>query len=171
MNSHENGGIKKMNQKNKDFKEKREMDLKKKKIRRIYIGIIIALFIGTVIGACEGSKEINRNWTTVQYQKLYMDYKNDLLNYTEYQDRREVLAYETYLFEYYISLVSNSVKVFLNIAFILIIIGLLSITIDQLFNKKMRRISLIMAITILLFMTYSIFISNVAIQQAIFYYT
>ncbi|MBA7700801.1 hypothetical protein ES703_109525 [subsurface metagenome] len=171
MNSHENGGIKKMNQKNKDFKEKREMDFKKKKIRRIYIGIIIALFIGTVIGACEGSKEINRNWTTVQYQKLYMDYKNDLLNYTEYQDRREVLAYETYLFEYYISLVSNSVKVFLNIAFILIIIGLLSITIDQLFNKKMRRISLIMAITILLFMTYSIFISNVAIQQAIFYYT
>jgi hypothetical protein len=160
-----------MNQKNKDFKEKREMDFKKKKIRRIYIGIIIALFIGTVIGACEGSKEINRNWTTVQYQKLYMDYKNDLLNYTEYQDRREVLAYETYLFEYYISLVSNSVKVFLNIAFILIIIGLLSITIDQLFNKKMRRISLIMAITILLFMTYSIFISNVAIQQAIFYYT
>jgi len=171
LNSHENGGIKKMNQKNKDFKEKREMDFKKKKIRRIYIGIIIALFIGTVIGACEGSKEINRNWTTVQYQKLYMDYKNDLLNYTEYQDRREVLAYETYLFEYYISLVSNSVKVFLNIAFILIIIGLLSITIDQLFNKKMRRISLIMAITILLFMTYSIFISNVAIQQAIFYYT
>lgn len=160
-----------MNQKNKDFKEKREMDLKKKKIRRIYIGIIIALFIGTVIGACEGSKEINRNWTTVQYQKLYMDYKNDLLNYTEYQDRREVLAYETYLFESYISLVSNSVKVFLNIAFILIIIGLLSITIDQLFNKKMRRISLIMAITILLFMTYSIFISNVVIQQAMFYYT
>lgn len=171
MNSHENGGIKKMNQKNKDFKEKREMDLKKKKIRRIYIGIIIALFIGTVIGACEGSKEINRNWTTVQYQKLYMDYENDLLDYTEYQDRREVLEYETYLFEYYISLVSNSVKVFLNIAFILIIIGLLSITIDQLFNKKMRRISLIMAITILLFMTYSIFISNVAIQQAIFYYS
>lgn len=169
MNSHENGGIKKMNQKNKDFKEKREMDLKKKKIRRIYIGIIIALFIGTVIGACEGSKEINRNWTTVQLQKLYMDYNNDLIDYTEYKDRREVLEYETYLFEYYISLVSNSVKVFLNIAFILIIIGLLSITIDQLFNKKMRRISLIMAITILLFMTYSIFISNVAIQQAIFY--
>ena len=169
MNSHENGGIKKMNQKNKDFKEKREMDLKKKKIRRIYIGIIIALFIGTVIGVCEGSKEINRNWTTVQYQKLYMDYKNDLIDYTEYQDRHDVLEYETYLFEYYISLVSNSVKVFLNIAFILIIIGLLSITIDQLFNKKMRRISLIMAITILLFMTYSIFISNVAIQQAIFY--
>jgi len=158
-----------MNQKNKDFKEKREMDLKKKKIRRIYIGIIIALFIGTVIGACEGSKEINRNWTTVQLQKLYMDYNNDLIDYTEYKDRREVLEYETYLFEYYISLVSNSVKVFLNIAFILIIIGLLSITIDQLFNKKMRRISLIMAITILLFMTYSIFISNVAIQQAIFY--
>lgn len=169
MNSHENGGIKKMNQKNKDFKEKREMDLKKKKIRRIYIGIIIALFIGTVIGACEGSKEINRNWTTVQLQKLYMDYRNDLINYDEYRDRGEVLLYETYLFEYYISLVSNSVKVFLNIAFILIIIGLLSITIDQLFNKKMRRISLIMAITILLFMTYSIFISNVAIQQAIFY--
>ena len=158
-----------MNQKNKDFKEKREMDLKKKKIRRIYIGIIIALFIGTVIGACEGSKEINRNWTTVQLQKLYMDYNNDLIDYTEYKDRREVLEYETYLFEYYISLVSNSVKVFLNIAFILIIIGLLSITIDQLFDKKMRRISLIMAITILLIMTYSIFISNVVIQQAIFY--
>lgn len=169
MNSHENGGIKKMNQKNKDFKEKREMDFKKKKIRRIYIGIIIALFIGTVIGACEGSKEINRNWTTVQLQKLYMDYNNDLIDYTEYQDRREVLEYETYLFEYRISLVSNSAKVFLNIAFILIIIGLLSITIDQLFDKKMRRISLIMAITILLIMTYSIFISNVVIQQAIFY--
>jgi len=159
-----------MNQKNKDFKEKREIDLKKKKIRRIYIGIIIALLIGTVIGACEGIKEINHNWTTVQYQKLSMDYNNGLLDYTEYQDSREVLEYETYLFEYYISLVSNSVKVFLNIAFILIIIGLLSITIDQLFNKKMRRISLIMAITILLFMTYSIFISNVVIQQAAFFY-
>ena len=98
-----------------------------------------------------------------------MYYRNDLINYDEYRDRGEVLLYETYLFEYYISLVSNSVKVFLNIAFILIIIGLLSITIDQLFNKKMRRISLIMAITILLFMTYSIFISNVAIQTAVFY--
>ena len=166
---YENGGIKKMNQKNKDFNEKREMNFKKKKIRRINIGIIIALLIGTAIGACEGIKEINSNWTIVQNQKLYMDYRNDLINYTEYQDRREVLEYETYLFEYRISLVNNSAKVFLNIAFILIIIGLLSITIDQLFDKKMRRISLIMAITILLIMTYSIFISNVVIQQAIFY--
>jgi len=155
---YENGGIKKMNQKNKDFKEKREMDFKKKNFRRINIGIIIALFIGTVIGACEGIKEINSNWTTVQKQKLYIDYRNDLINYDEYRDRREVLDYETYLFEYRISIVSNSAKVFLNVAFILIIIGLLSVTIDQLFSKKMRRISLIMAIMILLFMTYSIFI-------------
>lgn len=149
-----------MNQENKNFHENRYLDNKKKKIKRIKIGVLIAIIIGTVIVTCEACIEIHKNWTIIKDLENYLDYRDGKIDYDEYYERFIELMHDHYLFEFAFSIVSNSARVGLNIVFIAIIIGFLSITIDDSFSKKMRRISLILASITLLFIMYSIFIPN-----------
>ena len=149
-----------MNQENKNFHENRYLNNKKKKIKRIKIGVIIAIIIGTVIVTCEACIEIHNNWTTIKDLENYLDYRDGKIDYDEYNDRSYELTHDHYLFEFAFLIVSNSARVGLNIVFIAITISFLSITIDDSFSKKMRRISLILASITLLFIMYSIFIPN-----------
>jgi len=148
------------NKENKNFYNNRDLKNKKKRINRIKIGVIVAIIIGTVIVACEAFIEINYNWNNVENQKNYNKYRDGEISYDEYYNRTQDSLYDYSMNVYVVSIISSFARVGLNASFILIIIGFLSITIDNSFNKKMRRISLIIASIILLFMMSSIFVPS-----------
>lgn len=147
-----------MNKKNSNFNEERFFQIHEKKIRRIKIGVILAIVAGTFIVASEAVIESSTYHMNAADLKNYLLYRDGLIDYDEYNNRRYDLMYDLFQTTFVFSIVSNSARIGLNIVFIFIIIGFLSISIDRSFNKKMRRISLILASIILLFMMASIFI-------------
>ncbi|MFW9866011.1 MAG: hypothetical protein ACFFEN_07920 [Candidatus Thorarchaeota archaeon] len=147
-----------MTKENNNLDEDRFFDLQKKKLRRIKIGIILAIIAGTVIVASEGIIVSATDNMNVKDLNNYLLYRDGVIDYDEYNDRRYDLLNDLFQTTYAFSIVSNIARISINIVFIFIIIGLLSISIDRSFNKKMRRISLILASIILLFVLASIFI-------------
>jgi len=148
-----------MNQENNNFHDNRYIDNEQKKIKRIMIGIVLAIIAGTIIVASDAVLEISAFEYNMANQKNYLDYRDGIIDYNEYNDRRYELLYDLSQTQYAISIVSNSARIGLNIIFIFIIIGFLSIAIDMSFNKKMRRISLVLACITSLSITYFIFLS------------
>ena len=148
-----------MNQENNNSHDNRYINYEKKKIKRIMIGIVLAIIAGTIIVASDAVLEISANEYNMADLKNYLDYRDGIISYTEYNDRRYELLHDLYQTQYEISIVSNSARIGLNIIFIFIIIGFLSIAIDKSFNNKMRRISLILACITSLSITYFIFLS------------
>lgn len=147
-----------MTKENNNLDEDRFFDLHIKKLRRIKIGIILAIIAGTVIVASEGIIVSATDNMNVKDLNNYLLYRDGVIDYDEYNDRRYDLLYDFFQTTYAFSIVSNIARISINLVFIFIIIGLLSISIDRSFNKKMRRISLILASIILLFVLASIFI-------------
>ncbi|MFX1481330.1 MAG: hypothetical protein ACFFCI_24885 [Promethearchaeota archaeon] len=147
-----------MTKENNNLDEDRFFDIHKKKLRRIKIGIILAIIAGTVIVASEGIIVSATDNMNVKDLNNYLLYRDGVIDYDEYNDRRYDLLFDLFQTTYAFSIVSNIARISINLVFIFIILGLLSISIDRSFNKKMRRISLILASIILLFMLASIFI-------------
>lgn len=149
-----------LNKENDILNENRHLNNKRIKIKRLKIGMIIAIISGTTFIALQGLIEVNYNWYFAARQRVYIDYNQELISYDEYRDRRDQLELEFYVNLWSISIFSTVAKVGMNIVFIFIIIFLLSIVLDESFNRKMRRLSLGLAGILLLFILYPIIIST-----------
>lgn len=156
-----------MNQQYKKLDEKRYHKRPEKKIKRLKIGIIIAICIGIVLLASEAFREITHNLIAYQRQQVYLDYQNGLIDYNEYRDKGNELDLKVYENELFTSMASNTAKICLNISFVFIIASILSISFDGFFDKKFRRLSLIIAFAVLLFMMYLIFFTS---PSTVFYF-
>ena len=143
-----------MNQKNTTLNENRYLSNHERKFKRIKNGVIFIIIFAIVIIASNAVMEIQYNWTEVVIQENYIKYRNGEIIYDTYRSILENLEYDRIYFRWIISIVSNSAEVCMNIGFLILIIGFLYITIDKSFNKKMRRMSLILAGSILIFMMY-----------------
>lgn len=143
-----------MNQKNNKLNENRYLNNHEKKIKRIKNGVILVVIFTIVIIASNAVMEIQFNWTEVAIQNNNIKYRNGEITSDTYYSIVRNLEYERYYFRWIISIVSNSAEVVINIGFFIIIIGFFYITIDKSFDKKIRRISLILTGSILLFMIY-----------------
>ena len=130
----------------------------KRKIKRIKISVIIAMIIGTVIVVSQAGVDLSVSEYNYSRQKLSRLYDQGLISYEEYYDRRDQLDFDLYTDIWVISNISFYAKIGLNIAFIFVIIGFMSISVDRSFNSKTRRISLIIACVFLIFGLYSIFV-------------
>lgn len=146
-----------MNQKNDTINENRYLNNYEKKIKRIKIGVILVIFIVSVIIVSNAVREIHYNWVEAAIRKYYIRYRDGVISYDTYNSILRNLEYDQYYFRWMCSIVSNSAEVIMNIGFLIIILGFLSITIDKSFNEKMRRISLILATIIFFSMIYLIF--------------
>lgn len=136
----------------------------KRKIKRIKISVIITMIIGTVIVVSQAASNLSLSDYNYSRQKLSMLYDDGLITYDEYDDRRDQLYLDLYSDLWVISNISFYAKIGLNVAFIFVIIGFLSISVDRNFNNKTRRISLIIACIFLIFGLYSIFIPSPTLQ-------
>jgi len=143
-----------LNQQNKELYEKRYLKRPEKKIKRLKIGIIIAICIGIVFLASEVFGEISNNLIAYQRHQFYLDFKNGLINRDEYHDKSDELNLKEYENELFVSMFSNTAKICLYISFIFIIVSILSISFDGSFDRKFRRLSLIIAFVVLLFMMF-----------------
>lgn len=149
-----------MNQQYKKLDEKRYHKRPEKKIKRLKIGIIIAICIGIVFLASGAFREITNNLFACQRQQIYMDYRNGLIDYDEYYDKRNELDLRIFENELFVSIASNTAKICLSISFFFIIACILSISFDDSFDRKFRRLSLIITFVVLLFMMYLIFFAS-----------
>lgn len=127
------------------------------KIERLKIGMILAIITGTIFITCQNFISINQNWYTAYVQKIYIDYRQGVITSEEYNDLRQQLELELYRNLWMISIFSTIAKVGVYSVFIFIIVSLLSIVLDESFNRKMRRLALGLAGIILLSIVYPIF--------------
>ena len=143
-----------MNQENTVPNENRYLNKYEKNIKRIKNGIILVIIFAIVIGASYALIEIQFNWTAVTMQNNYIRYRNDEITSDTYYSIERNLEYDRFYFRWLISIVSNLAEVGMNIGFLIVILGFFYFAIDKSYNKKMRRMSLILAGVILVFMTF-----------------
>lgn len=167
--SYKKRGIKKLTQNNKELYERRHLSSPVKKIKHLKIGFIIAIVIGTIFIAIKAFEEISIDLINYQMQQNRVDFDNNLINYDEYDERRNYLNLKRSEVEFMASMASNTAKISLNIAFAFIMVSLLSISFDEFFDKKIRRLSLIITIVLLLFVMYSIFIPTQILFSPYYY--
>ncbi len=159
-----------MNQKNIIQNEDRYLDNYQKKIRRIKTGVIIVIIIVSIIIAAEAISDIHFSGIDLVIQEYYKRYQEGAINSDTYYSIKRNLEFEQDFFRWINLIVTNAAKVAMNIGFLFIILGFLSITIDRSFNKKMRRISLILTGIIFIFMMYLIFEFVLPNADIIIYY-
>ena len=159
-----------MNQKNSILNENRYLDNYEKKIKRIKIGVILVIIIVSYIIATNALSEIHYNWVELALQKNYILYQEGAISSDTYYSLKRNLEFEQDFFSWISLIVTSSAEVVMNIGFLIIILGFLSITIDRSFNKKMRRISLILASIIFIFMIFLIFEFVLPNTELIIYY-
>ncbi|MFX1587989.1 MAG: hypothetical protein ACFFC1_07530 [Promethearchaeota archaeon] len=133
------------------------------KIKRLKIGMILAIIAGALFIACQLLVGVNQSWYNVERQKAYLDYREGLITYEEFDDIREQLELDLYTNQWIISISSTIANVGLYFVFIFIIVILLSIVLDESFNRKMRRLALGLAGIFLLFILYPIFAASTVV--------
>lgn len=126
------------------------------RIKRLKVGMIIAIIAGTLFITSQSLTIINNNWYTATLQKLMIDYQNGDINYDEYDDMREQLQLNMYTNLWSISILSTVARISVYVVFIFIIICLLSIVLDQSFSKKMRRLAFGLSGIFILFTLYPV---------------
>jgi hypothetical protein len=161
--------VKNINKENEILNENRYQNNKTSKIKRLRIGIILAIITGAIFISCQGFIGISYNWYNAANQRAYMDYDQGLITYEQYNDIHDQNELDLYTNLWTISIFSTLAKVVLNIVFIFIIIALLSIVLDESFNRKTRRLSLGLAGVLLLFILYPIIIATGPIQYILPY--
>lgn len=129
------------------------------KIKRLKIGMILALIAGALFVTSLLLIGINQNWYTFERQRIYIDYSQGLISSEQYNDLLDQLELHFYGNIWLISIFSTIAKVGVYCVFIFIIISLLSIILDNSFNRKMRRLALGLAGIMLLFLLYPIIAS------------
>ena len=127
------------------------------KIKRLKIGMILAIIAGALFITFQLLIGVNQSWYNAERQRAFMDYDQGLISYEEYFEIREQLELDFYVNLWFISIFSTIANVGVYFVFIFIIVILLSIVLDESFNRKMRRLALGLAGIILLFILYPIF--------------
>ena len=143
-----------MNQKNTVPNENRYLNKYEKNLKRIKNGVILVIIFAIVIMASYAVMEIQYNWVDLVKQENYIKYRNEEITSDTYNSILRNLDYERYYLRWIISIVSNLAEVGMNIGFLITILGFFYFAINKSFNKKMRRISLILAGIMLVFITY-----------------
>jgi hypothetical protein len=128
------------------------------RIKRLKIGMTIAIIVGTLFITSQSLITINYNWYYATYQKLMIDYQNGEMDYEEYDDLRDQLQLNMYTNLWSISILSTAARIGVYVLFIFIILCLLSIVLDHSFSKKMRRLALGLSVIFLLIVLYPIFL-------------
>jgi hypothetical protein len=146
----------KISSKNEDSVQERYNYKKKVKVKRLKIGMILVLVAGALFIICESFFVINQNWYNFQKQLVGDDYTRGLINFDHYSEILGQLDHNLYLNIFVISIFSTITKLSVYCASIFLIISLLSIVLDESFHRKMRRISLGLAVLIVLFLLYPI---------------
>ena len=143
-----------MNQKNTITNENRYLSNHEKILKRIKNGVILTIIFVIAIIVSYAVLEINKNWMDVVRQDYYIKYRDDEINNDTYNSIIRNLDYDQLYFRWIISIVSNLAEVGLNIGFFIIILSFFYIAIDKSYNKKLRRISLILAGSSLVFLMF-----------------
>jgi hypothetical protein len=140
-----------------------------KKIRRIKISVLLVMIVGTVIiGSQAGVLFINQKYIFT-LEMLRRAQNEGTMSYQEYSIRRDALEYQLDLEEWVISNIIFYSTIGLNIAFVFVVAGFMSISFDNVFNRRTRRISLIIACVFIIFVLYSIFIPTPIIVPYYYY--
>ncbi len=119
--------------------------------------MIIAIIAGTLFIVSQSLIAVNYQEYYADYKKAEIDYDNGIIDYDEYDDRRNQLELELYKDLWVISILSTGAKVGVYVAFVFIIVFLISIVLDESFNRKMRRLALGVSGIFLLALCYPIF--------------
>ena len=146
-----------MNQLYTRINEDRYLEIYNKKIKQIKTGVIIVIIFVIVVVAAETINDIYHNWIDLVIQRYYLYYQEGIISSDSYYTFKEQLEFNQDFIQWISLIIANFAKILLNIGFLLIIVGFLSITTDRSFNKKLRRVSLILAVVLFIFMLYFVF--------------
>lgn len=146
-----------MNQKNNELDESRYLDKYEEKIKRIKNGVIFVIIFAGVIIASNAIIEMQYIGSEVAIIRAFINFEDGYIDRVTYESIRRTLEFDQLYFRRIFSVVRNFGKVVINIGFLTIILGFLSITVDKSFNRKMRRISLILSAILFLGILYLIF--------------
>lgn len=137
--------------------ENRYLEIYNKKIRQIKTGVIIVIIFIIVIVAAETINEIYHNWIDLVIQRYYLSYQEGIISSGSYYKFKAQLEYNQDFIQWISLIIADFAKILLNIGFLFIMVGFLSITTDRSFNKRLRRISLILAVVLFIFVLYFVF--------------
>ncbi|MFX0012938.1 MAG: hypothetical protein ACFE9R_21690 [Candidatus Hermodarchaeota archaeon] len=146
-----------MNQLHTRINENRYLEIYNKKIRQIKTGVIIVIIFVIVVVTAETINEIYHNWIDLVIQKYYLSYQEGVISSDSYYSLKKSLEFKQDCFQWISLIITDLGKILLNIGFLLIIVGFLTITTDRSFNKRLRRISLILAVVLFIFVLYFVF--------------
>lgn len=159
-----------MNKANTRIEEDKYLSIYNKKIKQIKMGVIIAIIIVIAIVAAYTINEIYHNWVDLVIQQYYIRFQEGEINSDTYYSLKQNLEFNQDFFQWISLIIANSGKVLLNIGFLFIILGLLSITTDRALKKKLRRTTLILAVSLFIFMIFFIFVILLKDVEVVVYY-
>ena len=146
-----------MSQRNNNIGEDREVKSFGEKIQRIKKGVIITFIFAGIIVASNAAIDIQYYGAEVAIERAYRRYQDGEIDYDTYYSIRDDLEFDQLYFRSIFSVVTGFAEVVINIGFLTIILGFLSITVDKSLPRKMRRISLILSTVLFLGVLYIIF--------------
>jgi hypothetical protein len=127
------------------------------KIRRLRISIIITMIIGLVIVLSQYGIGFSYQKYNLAEQELWRAADRGTITWAQYDNRRNVLEDQNSLEVLILNNIAFIAGIAIQIAFMLVILGFLSISFDTVFKEKTRRIYLIITSAFILFYFYLIF--------------
>lgn len=135
----------------------RDYHSRAKKIKRLRNGMILAIIFGSLFVTSQLLNTANQNWYLLESQRLSIEYGNGDLTYEEYDNLRDNTTLTMYTNQWSISIFQVVARAGVFITFIFVIIGLISIVLDESFSKKMRRLALGLAGVMVLLILFPLF--------------
>ena len=149
--------VNRLNKKKNELDENRYFNNYGEKIKRIKKGVIFVFIFASAIVASNATIEMQYHGAELALERAYRRYQDDLIDYETYNSIRDTLELDQLYFRRLFSVASGFAKVAINIGFLIVILGFLSITVDKSVTTKMRRISLILSTVLFLGVLYIIF--------------
>ncbi|MFW9824879.1 MAG: hypothetical protein ACFFE4_18200 [Candidatus Thorarchaeota archaeon] len=128
------------------------------KVRRLKKSVIITLIMGLVVVISQSGIGFSNQMLYFSQQDLWRDYQEGTITWEEYGEQMDELEYQNAMISRIISIIIFISVLALNLAFIFVIIGFLSISFDIVFKEKTRRLYLIITSLFILFYFYVIFL-------------
>lgn len=146
-----------MNQEYSKINENRYLYIYNKKIKQIKTGVIISIIMVIAVVAATTINEIISNWVDLVMNQHYISYQEGSMSSDTYYLLIRQLEFNQDFSQWLSLIIISFGKILLNVGFLLMILGFLSISTDRAFNKRLRRTSLILAVSMFIFMLYLIF--------------
>ena len=151
------------------MKMKKKLDIssigsdKNKSSKYLIIGLLIAVIFGTIVGISKSLALNADNWKTYKDIDNLKNYDMGLYGFQDFElKRREIELTHAWLEQQQILIVSLA-QIGVNIGLVCVFIGFIGFTVNDSLDERTRRISLILAATVIFVLMFTTFFSQITL--------